>query len=1211
LSHLTDVEKIDTNKMTVWCRLPTIFSRRFALRTAGLLALCVALTTTLLFADASRALTGVNKTIAFQGRLQYASGGVVADGNYNIQFKIYQDGAGTAAGNPGGTLKWTESYVNNGGTSGVQVKNGYLSVNLGSVNAFGTSVDWNQDTLWLSMNIAGSAAACTTFGTAPCAADGEMLPMQRMTAVPQALNSNAVGGKTADNLVQLAQGVQTDASTNTSSIFINKTGTGNLLQLQNTATDVFTIGNAGDLTLGSNANKTISVGTSGATTPGRSLTVSGGGGGSGAGSNGGDLLLQGGAGGGTNSSGGGVVIDAGVSNGSGTLGSISIGTANAANIQIGSTGGLAGGTTQTITIGGLNYAGSTQNIVIGSGNGAQGGSTTIQSKNNTTITTDGVSRATFDTSGNLFLGNGASSVTPAAFAIQGTSSSASGVTGGALTVQGGGTTTGNANGGNLILKGGTGSGTGSNGLVVLTTPTFQSSGSVQTCSGSATTLGITQTSVDSNSVVPVASTSSASCVISLPNPSITTAGRIVYVTADGTSTANFSLSVNGGGTGNVVMMRAYTTATMVWNGSAWTVAGASSSTTLQAAYDNTIQNSGGAELIVSKTSNTNGLTIRDSTGANTVNGALLNVQSGSASNLFSVNSTVTEYASNPGAESYSGATNTFPSSTWSAQGTGASISRNITTNNNTIATGQASTSVTTTGSTDSGVKNQIVDPTNSTPTAIALAANNHYNVSFSARLPTGASIFNDLKVDYSRDGTTTGLTNCASSQTVAINVWTKVNCSFTAPASGITTGNAIFIRQTAGASRVFYVDNISVTIAADYSLATDGGVNDAGNFATNWTTTNGGNATVTQTSLDSNTASSSAKVDVTTGAQYAGGKNKLSINPITNTRYRVTAYAKQTAGAAFSDFTIRYTRDGGTNYVNCEDYNTQAVPGAWTKISCYINTDGTGASNPQIAFTEGSSAVRTFLIDDFSMTLATPSTPNVQIGSGSNGGPTTLLTLDRAASAPIAGDNDALLGSMYYDTTIGKLQCYEADGWGSCGSAPDNIITISPEYSNAVMHGTGVGTMTSDICSDTLDINDGSSSQPTICGTNETRNFYKWTSPQASAQAYSIYVTYQLPSTLKAFTSGTTSLQAKTDSSNASVVYQIYRSNSSGLNPCGSSISVATGNVAWQTGLATAGSDPFTCSFSAGDSIVFKVTMSSASNANAYIGNLGFTFSNK
>lgn len=247
------------------------------------------------------------------------------------------------------------------------------------------------------------------------------------------------------------------------------------------------------------------------------------------------------------------------------------------------------------------------------------------------------------------------------------------------------------------------------------------------------------------------------------------------------------------------------------------------------------------------------------------------------------------------------------------------------------------------------------------------------------------------------------------------------------------------------------------------------------------------------------------------------------------------------------------------------------------------------------------------------MTLSTNSTPNVQIGGGVNGGPTTLLTLDRGASAPIASDNDSLLGSMYYDTSLGKLQCYEADGWGACGSSPDNVVTISPEFTNAVMHGTGVGTMVSDICSDTLDINDGTSSQPTICGTNETYNYYKWTSPQATPQTYSVYVTYQLPSTFKTFASGQTSIMGRTDSANSTVQYQLYRNDpTSGLVTCGSAVSVSTGSVAsWQTGIASGAADPSTCGFAPGNSIVFKINVTASQNANAYVGNLNFIFSNR
>ena len=312
--------------MNVWCHLPTIFKQRHALRIAGLLSLCVALTTTLVFAHVSHAAAGINQTISFQGRLQYPTGGSVADGHYNLQFKIYQGGDGqTEGGGSGAVEKWHEEYINNGGTNGVDVKNGYFSVELGSRNAFGTNIDWNDDTIWLSMNVAGMSGACTTFGTAPCDDDGEMLPMQRMTAVPYALNAGALGGKAADNFVQLAQGVQTDAGTG-SSIFINKTGSGNLLQLQNAGTDVYTLDSSGNITLGGGNDHSMSVSAAGSGLDGSSLTLAAGAGGAGSGNTGGDLVLTGGAGGGTNGDGGNLVLSGGSATGSGANGRVVLGS---------------------------------------------------------------------------------------------------------------------------------------------------------------------------------------------------------------------------------------------------------------------------------------------------------------------------------------------------------------------------------------------------------------------------------------------------------------------------------------------------------------------------------------------------------------------------------------------------------------------------------------------------------------------------------------------------------------------------------------------------------------------------------------------------------------------------------------------------------------------------------------------------------------------
>lgn len=813
--------------MIVWSNFPTILKQRHALRIAGLLALCVALITTQLFALVSHAAPGVNQTLSFQGRLLSSGGSVVPDGYYNIQFKIYQDGAGTTAGNTGGTLKWTETYINNGGSNAVEVRNGYFSINLGSVNPFGSNVDWNQDTLWLSMNIAGSSTSCTSFGSSPCTADGEMLPMKRITSTPYSLNSGQLGGKTASQFTQLGQGVQTDTTSN-SSIFINKTSSGNLLQLQNMTTDVFTIANTGDVIFGNSGNHSLSVGTSPTSTAGYQLTLAAGSGGSGSGSSGGKLVLQGGDGGGTNGNGGDISIDAGIKTGAGTAGAISIGESNAGTITIGSSSNAI---SQTINIGTNNTAGGTSNVTIGAGNSATSGTTTIQSKNDTTITTNGVTRMTLSGSSNTaYFGNGVTAISPNNFTIQGTGSSTTAVTGGALTIKGGDATVGDANGGNVTLSGGNGNGSGVSGLVILNTPTFSTVTNDANCytSGASvsTNCTVALASVDGSSAMMLGFSATGK-VATLPSPTITTPGRVIYImVADGSK--DFTLSMNGGGTGNLTTMRQNTAATLMWNGAKWLIAGISSS-------------------------------------------------------------------------------------------------------------------------------------------------------------------------------------------------------------SGLMGNNSI-----------------------------DGNI------------------------------------------------------------------------------------------------------------------------------------------------------PNVQIGDGAADDQVSLLTLDKAPNAPTVTNTSAMLGSMYYDTTLGKVQCYEADGWGACGAPPDIFITLSPEYSNAVMNGTDIGTISSDLCSDTLNINDGSAGQPTICGTNETFNFYKWTSGESSNQTRSIYVTYQLPSNFKNFASGTTSLMGRTDSVDSSVTYQIYKDHSgSALASCGSAVSVSTGSQStWQKATATGSADPSNCSFAAGDSILIRINLTAKNNTNAYISNLNFVYSN-
>jgi hypothetical protein len=159
--------------------------------------------------NTASATTGINQQVNFQGRLLNAQGATVPDGYYNIQFNIYKDGDGQSVGDttgaPTGSLLWTESHLNNV-SQGVRVVNGYLSVQLGAITAFGSSVDWNQNTLWLSMNIGSTAPTCTPFTS--CTPDGEMTPMKRLSASPYSLNSGLLGGIAATGFIQNTTTVQ-------------------------------------------------------------------------------------------------------------------------------------------------------------------------------------------------------------------------------------------------------------------------------------------------------------------------------------------------------------------------------------------------------------------------------------------------------------------------------------------------------------------------------------------------------------------------------------------------------------------------------------------------------------------------------------------------------------------------------------------------------------------------------------------------------------------------------------------------------------------------------------------------------------------------------------------------------------------------------------------------------------------------------------------
>ena len=198
-----------------------------------------------------------SSTLNFQGRLLDIDGGLVSDGSYNIQFKIYDSASSgqSAAGvcsldSSSDDCWWIENRT-------VTVRNGYFSVYLADVanggTAFTAGIPWDQE-LWLTMNVNS---------------DGEMSPRFKLTAVPYAFRAGALvdatgAEKTADDIAQLAPVSVQAVNAANAALRLNQTGTGNLLQLQGDGSDVFVVDKSGNTTIGGG----LTLGSSTSTTAG-------------------------------------------------------------------------------------------------------------------------------------------------------------------------------------------------------------------------------------------------------------------------------------------------------------------------------------------------------------------------------------------------------------------------------------------------------------------------------------------------------------------------------------------------------------------------------------------------------------------------------------------------------------------------------------------------------------------------------------------------------------------------------------------------------------------------------------------------------------------------------------------------------------------------------------------------------------------------------
>ncbi|MES2970921.1 MAG: right-handed parallel beta-helix repeat-containing protein [Patescibacteria group bacterium] len=278
-------------------------------------------------------------------------------------------------------------------------------------------------------------------------------------------------------------------------------------------------------------------------------------------------------------------------------------------------------------------------------------------------------------------------------------------------------------------------------------------------------------------------------------------------------------------------------------------------------------------------------------------------------------------------------------------------------------------------------------------------------------------------------------------------------------------------------------------------------------------------------------------------------------------------------------------------------------------------TGGSGVTGSVIVRANGTNSTSAFIIQQSNNTaLLTADTTNklIKIGTGTptitsatTGGLYATNSIELAASGVlrIGNTTDAI---SFNDTGVtggvaGKLRY--------SGTARNTkLISLIPEYAGATLTGTGSGTMTTDFCS-------GSSRRninPSICAATEEHNYYSWTGT-TGVQSYDIYVRYQLPSDFDGFNASDSvkMIGWRTDGSDGtpnSVTLSLYQDNGT---QCGTSTNVATGTAAWSTAPVALDGDEMACTFTAGDTVLFKVTVLANGSDFVRAGEITFNYLSK
>lgn len=183
--------------------------------------------------DSAQAATTVPTKMNFQGRITNSAGNILANGTYNMRFKIYN--ALTS-----GTLQWSEDRLVSA-AQGVTVTNGQFSVQLGDVSSLPASI-FSSNSLYFEVELPTPATATSS---SPTWTEGPMSPRNQLATSAYAYNAETLDGIDGASFAQLGT---SNAFTGTNSInvananaFQTKNGTTNLFNVD-TTNSILTVG---------------------------------------------------------------------------------------------------------------------------------------------------------------------------------------------------------------------------------------------------------------------------------------------------------------------------------------------------------------------------------------------------------------------------------------------------------------------------------------------------------------------------------------------------------------------------------------------------------------------------------------------------------------------------------------------------------------------------------------------------------------------------------------------------------------------------------------------------------------------------------------------------------------------------------------------------------------------------------------------------------